>query len=52
MARPNYLYGRNLGDAAYDGAYAAIAARGLVLAVHEGLGLSGQPTIGGDRFVG
>jgi uncharacterized protein len=49
MARPNHLYGRNLGDAAYDEVHAAIASLGLVLAVHEGLGLRG-PTIGADRF--
>lgn len=52
MARPNHLYGRNLGDPAYDAAYAAIAGSGVVLAVHEGLGLTGQPVIGSDRFSG
>jgi predicted TIM-barrel fold metal-dependent hydrolase len=52
MARPNHLYGRNLGDPAYDRVYAAMADRGLVLAVHEGLGLRGHPTIGADRFTG
>lgn len=51
MARPNHLYGRNLGDPAYDGVHAAIAELGLVLAVHEGLGLHGS-TIGADRFTG
>ena len=51
MARPNHLYGRNLGDPTYDGIHAAIAELGLVLAVHEGLGLRG-PTIGADRFTG
>lgn len=51
-ARPNHLYGRNLGDIAYDAAYAEMAARRLVLAVHEGLGLRDQPTIGADRFAG
>ena len=51
LARPNHLYGRNLGDAAYDPLYAALAEAGLVLAVHEGLGLRG-PTIGADRFAG
>ena len=51
MARPNHLYGRNLGDPAYDPLYAALAEAGLVLAVHEGLGLRG-PTIGADRFDG
>jgi predicted TIM-barrel fold metal-dependent hydrolase len=49
LARPNHLYGRNLGDVAYDPLHAALAELGLVLAVHEGLGLRG-PTIGADRF--
>lgn len=49
-ARPNHVFGRNLGDAAYDAAYGAMADRGLVLAPHEGLGLRGHPTIGTDRF--
>ena len=51
MARPNHLYGRNLGDRAYDPFYDALEETGLVLAVHEGLGLRG-PTIGRDRFDG
>jgi predicted TIM-barrel fold metal-dependent hydrolase len=51
MARPNHLYGRNLGDAEYDPFYDALEETGLVLAVHEGLGLKG-PTIGRDRFDG
>lgn len=49
LARPNHLYGRNLGDPYYDPLYAFLAEAGLVLAVHEGLGLRG-PTIGADRF--
>jgi predicted TIM-barrel fold metal-dependent hydrolase len=49
MARPNHLYGRNLGDRAYDPFYDALEETGLVLAVHEGLGLRGA-TIGRDRF--
>jgi predicted TIM-barrel fold metal-dependent hydrolase len=49
MVRPNHLYGRSLGDAAYDRLYAAIAEAGAVLSVHEGLGLTGGPTIGMDR---
>jgi len=49
LARPNHLYGRNLGDPAYDPLYATLAEAGLVLAVHEGLGLRGS-TIGADRF--
>ena len=51
MARPNHLYGRNLGDRAYDPLYDALEETGLVLAVHEGLGLRGN-TIGRDRFAG
>ncbi len=51
MARPNHLYGRNLGDPAYDPFYDALEETSLVLAVHEGLGLRG-PTIGSDRFTG
>lgn len=51
LARPNFLYGRNLGHPAYDPLYAAIAEHDLVLAVHEGLGVRG-PTIGVDRFTG
>jgi predicted TIM-barrel fold metal-dependent hydrolase len=52
LARPNHLYGRNLGDPAYDALWAAIARAGIVLAVHEGLGLRGPAgtTIGTDRF--
>jgi len=48
MVRPNRLYGRQLGDAEYEPLYAAVENLGLVLAVHEGLGVQG-PTIG-DRF--
>jgi predicted TIM-barrel fold metal-dependent hydrolase len=51
MARPNHLYGRNLGDRAYDPLYDALEETGLVLSVHEGLGLRGD-TIGRDRFDG
>lgn len=51
LARPNHLYGRNLGDRAYDPLYDALEATGLVLTVHEGLGVRG-PTIGSDRFPG
>ena len=51
MARPNHLYGRDLGDRAYDTFYDALEETGLVLAVHEGLGLRGA-TIGRDRFEG
>jgi predicted TIM-barrel fold metal-dependent hydrolase len=51
LARPNHLYGRNLGDRAYDPLYDALEATGLVLTVHEGLGVRG-PTIGSERFAG
>lgn len=47
MARPNHLYGRSLGDRAYDPLYDVLEETGIVLAVHEGLGLRG-PTIGRD----
>jgi predicted TIM-barrel fold metal-dependent hydrolase len=50
LARPNHLYGRNLGDRAYNPLYATLETLGLVLAVHEGLGVDG--TIGCDRFPG
>ena len=49
LVRPNRLHGRELGDRAYDPLYAEMAGRGLVLAVHEGLGVRG-PTLGADRF--
>jgi predicted TIM-barrel fold metal-dependent hydrolase len=48
MVRPNPLYGRDLGDAEYDPFYARLEERGLLLAVHEGLGVMG-PTIGRER---
>ena len=51
MVRPNHLYGRNLGDPAYDPLWEACASSGLTVSVHEGLGLQG-PTIGSDRFAG
>jgi uncharacterized protein len=47
MVRPNHLYGRSLGDRAYDALYDVLEDAGLVLSVHEGLGVRG-PTIGGD----
>ncbi|MGQ0805095.1 MAG: amidohydrolase family protein [Actinomycetota bacterium] len=47
MARPNHLYGRSLGARDYDPLYDALQEAGLVLAVHEGLGVRG-PTIGRD----
>jgi predicted TIM-barrel fold metal-dependent hydrolase len=51
MVRPNFMYGRNLGDPAYDVFYDALEETGLVLSVHEGLGLLGA-TIGRERFDG
>jgi predicted TIM-barrel fold metal-dependent hydrolase len=51
LARPNHLYGRNLGDPVFDDLYAVLEQHGLVLAVHEGLGVR-APTIGSDRFDG
>lgn len=51
LVRPNFLYGRNLGERAYDPLYDACERDRLVLAVHEGLGVHG-PTIGSDRFSG
>jgi predicted TIM-barrel fold metal-dependent hydrolase len=51
LARPNFLYQRNLGARYYDRVYEAVVAEGLTLAVHEGLGVRG-PTIGSDRFAG
>lgn len=49
IARPNHLYGRNLGDPDYDPLWECVAGNGMTLSVHEGLGLRG-PTIGADRF--
>jgi predicted TIM-barrel fold metal-dependent hydrolase len=49
LARPNHLYGRNLGDAAYDPLWSACVDLHMTVSVHEGLGLQG-PTIGADRF--
>jgi len=51
LARPNHLYGRNLGDPEYDALYDTLSGSGLVLAVHEGLGVRG-PTLGSERFSG
>jgi uncharacterized protein len=51
LARPNFLYDRNLGDRAYDPLFDALARHGLVLAVHEGLGVRG-PTLASERFSG
>ena len=48
MVRPNPLYGRDLGDRAYDPLYDVLEEHDLTLSVHEGLGVLG-PTIGRDR---
>lgn len=52
LVRPNRLYGRNLGDRAYDPLYDALERDGVILAVHEGLGVRGGPTLGAERFPG
>ena len=49
LVRPNHLTDSYFDDPAYDALYAAVADAGLVLAVHEALGVRG-PTIGRDRF--
>ena len=48
MVRPNHVYGRSLGAREYDRLYDVLEETGLVLAVHEGLGVRGAPTIGRD----
>ncbi|MFN8034405.1 MAG: amidohydrolase family protein [Acidimicrobiia bacterium] len=48
MVRPNHCYGRDLGSPAYYHLYDVLEELGLVLAVHEGLGLRGT-TIGDHR---
>lgn len=52
MVRPNFLWGRNVGDPFFDPLYEALAASGVPLAVHEGFGVQAGPTIGADRFDG
>jgi predicted TIM-barrel fold metal-dependent hydrolase len=47
MVRPNHVYGRSLGAREYDPLYDVFEETGLVLAVHEGLGVR-APTIGRD----
>lgn len=47
MVRPNHVYGRSLGAPDYDPLYDVLEETGLVLAVHEGLGVR-APTIGRD----
>jgi predicted TIM-barrel fold metal-dependent hydrolase len=48
MVRPNHVFGRSLGAREYDPLYDVLEETGLVLAVHEGLGVRGAPTIGRD----
>jgi len=48
MVRPNHVYGRSLGARDYDPLYDVLEETRLVLAVHEGLGVRGAPTIGRD----
>jgi predicted TIM-barrel fold metal-dependent hydrolase len=50
VVRPNFLYGRMLGDPQYDRLYDCLESRGLVLALHEGLGVRGALELGSDRF--
>jgi uncharacterized protein len=49
LVRPNHMGDAYLDDPAYDPLYEAVADVGLVLAVHEALGVR-APTIGRDRF--
>lgn len=49
LVRPNAIGGQALSAPALEPLYAALADAGLVLAVHEGLGLRG-PTIGSERY--
>ena len=46
MVRPNHVFGRSLGARDYDPLFDVLEETGLVLAVHEGLGVRGAPTIG------
>ncbi|HEY4397918.1 MAG TPA: amidohydrolase family protein, partial [Acidimicrobiia bacterium] len=48
MVRPNHVYGRSLGARDYDPLFDVLEETGLVLAVHEGLGVRGAATIGRD----
>lgn len=49
VLRPNPVYGRTLGDPAYEPFWAACVHHALVVAVHEGTHAR-QPTAGADRF--
>jgi len=51
LVRPNHLSDVYLDDPAFDPLYDAIETTGLVLGVHEALGVR-APTIGRDRFDG
>jgi predicted TIM-barrel fold metal-dependent hydrolase len=51
LVRPNHVGAAYLDDPAYDGFYSELERRGLVLGVHEALGVR-APTIGRDRFDG
>lgn len=51
LVRPNHVGAAYLDDPAFDAFYAELADRGLVLGVHEALGVR-APTIGRDRFDG
>jgi predicted TIM-barrel fold metal-dependent hydrolase len=49
LVRPNHIGDAYLDDPAYDALYEAITETGVVLGVHEALGVR-APTIGRDRF--
>ncbi|MGH9025500.1 MAG: amidohydrolase family protein [Acidimicrobiia bacterium] len=49
LVRPNHLSDAYFDDPVYDPLYEAVADSGIVLGVHEALGVRG-PTIGRDRF--
>lgn len=50
--RPNHLGGEYLDSPSWDPMYAVLERTGLVLAVHEALGVRSGTTIGSDRFRG
>ncbi len=52
LMRPNHLGGDYLDATSWDGLYRALEDTGLVLAVHEALGVRAGTTIGSDRFDG
>jgi predicted TIM-barrel fold metal-dependent hydrolase len=51
LVRPNHVGDAYLDDGTYDGFYDELERSGLVLGVHEALGVR-APTIGRDRFDG